>query len=138
MTYLLDTNVVSEMTKRHRDPRVTAWLETVHGPTLRLSVLVMGEIRKGIELARRQDPVKAAAHESWLTRIQDEFAMRIIPVTSEVAEEWGRLNAIRSVPVVDGLIAATARTYDWTLATRNVKDFAGLDVKIVNPFEWPA
>ncbi|MFI6540180.1 type II toxin-antitoxin system VapC family toxin [Nonomuraea sp. NPDC050547] len=138
MTYLLDTNVVSEMTKRHRDPGVAAWLETINGPTLYLSVLVMGEIRKGIELARRHDPVRAAAHEAWLTRLQAEFALRILPVTTEVAEEWGRFNAIRPIPVVDGLMAATARTRNWALVTRNVKDFNGLDLRIINPFDWPA
>ncbi|GAA3468811.1 hypothetical protein GCM10018965_033640 [Nonomuraea roseola] len=63
--------------------------------------------------------------------------MRIAPVTAEVAEEWGRFNAVRTVPVIDGLVGATARAHGWTLATRNTKDFAGLDLEVVNPFEWP-
>jgi predicted nucleic acid-binding protein len=137
VNYLLDTNVISEMTKRRRAPQVTAWLETVNGPTLHTSVLVLGEIRKGVEQTRRRDPAQAAAFESWLSRLQNEFGLRITPVTAEVAEEWGRFNAVRTVPVIDGLIGATARAHGWTLATRNTKDFAGLDLEVVNPFEWP-
>ena len=61
----------------------------------------------------------------------------MLPVTAAVAEEWGRMHAMRPLPIVDGLIAATARAHDWTLVTRNVKDFVGLDVQLINPFEWP-
>ncbi|GAA3306729.1 PIN domain-containing protein [Nonomuraea dietziae] len=79
-------------------------------PTLHTSVLVLGEIRKGVEQTRRRDPAQAAAFESWLSRLQNEFGLRITPVTAEVAEEWGRFNAVRTVPVViDALIGATAR-----------------------------
>ncbi|MFB9533878.1 PIN domain-containing protein [Nonomuraea roseola] len=87
--------------------------------------------------SRRRDPAQAAAFESWLSRLQNEFGLRIAPVTAEVAEEWGRFNAVRTVPVIDGLVGATARAHGWTLATRNTKDFAGLDLEVVNPFEWP-
>lgn len=136
MSYVLDTNVVSEMTKRHRDPGMQAWLETVTGPSLYLSVLVFGEIRKGVELLRRRDPLRAGGYESWLNRLQQEFRTRVLPITPAVAEEWGRMHATRPLPIVDGLIAATARAQDWILVTRNVKDFAGLDVKTINPFDW--
>ncbi|MEV0200472.1 type II toxin-antitoxin system VapC family toxin [Nonomuraea sp. NPDC050691] len=134
MSYLLDTNVVSEMTKRTRNANLQAWLDTVNGPALYLSVLVLGEIRKGVELLRRRDATQAGAYESWLDRLQHEFRTRILPVTLDVAEEWGRMNAKRPLPVVDGLIAATASAHGWILVTRNVKDFAGLDVKMVDPF----
>ncbi|MEV0150924.1 MULTISPECIES: type II toxin-antitoxin system VapC family toxin [unclassified Nonomuraea] len=137
MSYLLDTNVVSEMTKRTRSAGLQEWLDTIHGPALYMSVLVLGEIRKGVELLRRRDPVQAGAYESWLDRLEREFRTRILPVTLDVAEEWGRMNAKRPLPVVDGLIAATARSQGWILVTRNVKDFADLDVKMVNPFAWP-
>ncbi|MEU6714821.1 type II toxin-antitoxin system VapC family toxin [Nonomuraea sp. NPDC046802] len=137
MSYILDTNVVSEMTKRTRDAGVQAWLDTITGPNLYLSVMVFGEIRKGVELLRRRDPAQAGGYETWLDRLQHEFRTRVLPVSTAVAEEWGRLHAVRPLPIVDGLIAATARAYDWTLVTRNVKDFAGLDVRTLNPFGWP-
>ncbi|MFG1710064.1 type II toxin-antitoxin system VapC family toxin [Nonomuraea sp. M3C6] len=137
MSYILDTNVVSEMTKRTRDDRMQAWLDTMTGPNLYLSVMVFGEIRKGVELLRRRDPAQAGGYESWLDRLQHEFRTRVLPVTSVVAEEWGRMQALRPLPIVDGLIAATARAHNWTLVTRNVKDFARLDVKTINPFDWP-
>lgn len=137
MSYLLDTNVVSEMTKRTRDTHLQAWLGSVHGPMLYLSVLVFGEIRKGVELLRRRDPAGAGAYESWLDQLQREFRTRVLPVTTDVVEEWGRMNAQRPLPVVDGLIAATASAQGWILVTRNVKDFADLGVKVVNPFDWP-
>ncbi|MFI7439539.1 type II toxin-antitoxin system VapC family toxin [Nonomuraea indica] len=137
MSYLLDTNVVSEMTRQTRNAGVQSWLDTVNGPSLYVSVLVFGEIRKGVELLRRRDPARAGVYESWLERLRHHFAARILPVTAEVAEEWGKLTAKRPLPVADGLIAATASARGWVLVTRNVKDFVDLDVKVVNPFEWP-
>ncbi|MFI7703774.1 type II toxin-antitoxin system VapC family toxin [Nonomuraea sp. NPDC049480] len=137
MSYILDTNVVSEMTKRSSDANLQAWLDTITGPNLYVSVMVFGEIRKGVELLRRRDPARAGGYDSWLVHLQREFKTRILPVTTAVAEEWGRLHAIRPLPIVDGLIAATASTHDWILVTRNVKDFTGLGVKTINPFDWP-
>lgn len=136
MSYVLDTNIVSEMTKRLRNPSVQAWLDTVTGPNLYLGVLAFGEIRKGVELLRRRDPLQAGGYESWLNRLQREFRTRVLPITAAVAEEWGRMQATRPLPIVDGLIAATARAHDRILVTRNVKDFAGLDMKTINPFDW--
>ncbi|GAA3520851.1 hypothetical protein FHR32_000955 [Streptosporangium album] len=133
--YLLDTNVVSETRKRNGSPQVKEWIGAVHGPTLYLSSLTVGEIRCGIELRRRRDPVQATALERWLHGLHRQFGDRIAPVTPEIAEEWGRLNAVRPLPVMDGLIAATARVNGWTLVSRNAKDFAGTGVSIVNPFE---
>ncbi|MBF8185157.1 type II toxin-antitoxin system VapC family toxin [Nonomuraea sp. K274] len=138
MSYVLDTNVVSEMTKRTRDDGVQAWLDTISGPNLYVSVMVFGEIRKGVELLRRRDPMRAGGYESWLDRLHHEFRTRVLPVTAAVAEEWGRMQAMRPLPIVDGLIAATARAHDSILVTRNVKDFTGLDVKTINPFDWPS
>ncbi|MEV4581147.1 type II toxin-antitoxin system VapC family toxin [Nonomuraea jabiensis] len=137
MSYILDTNVVSEMTRRTRDSSVQAWLDTITGPSLYLSVMVFGEIRKGIELLRRRDAVQAHGYEAWLDRLQHEFRTRALPVTAAVAQEWGRMQAVRPLPIVDGLIAATARAHGCILVTRNVKDFVGLDVETINPFDWP-
>ncbi|GGP99137.1 type II toxin-antitoxin system VapC family toxin [Streptosporangium pseudovulgare] len=133
--YLLDTNVISELRKRNRDPQVGEWIAGTHGPTLHLSSLTVGEIRRGIELRRQKDPAQATVLERWLHALHRQFGDRVVPVTPEVAEEWGRLNAVRPLPVVDGLIAATARVNGWTLATRNVKDFTGTGVSVVDPFE---
>ncbi|MGJ6960424.1 type II toxin-antitoxin system VapC family toxin [Streptosporangium sp. G11] len=133
--YLLDTNVVSEARKRNGSFQVKEWIAAAHGPTLHLSSLTVGEIRCGVELRRRRDPVQATTLERWLHSLHRQFGDRIAPVTPEIAEEWGRLNAIRPLPTTDGLIAATARVNGWTLVSRNLKDFAGTGVSVVNPFD---
>ncbi len=136
MTFLIDTNIISEVRKGDRcDPAVAAWWNGVAEDDLWLSPLVLGEIRKGVELARRRDPQRAEALEGWLADVMSGFGNRILPVDADVAEQWGRMNAVRPVPVVDGLLAATAKANGLTLVTRNVADVAGLDVGALNPFE---
>lgn len=135
MSYLIDTNIISEVRKGTRcDPKVTAWYATIHDADLYLSVLVLGEIRRGIELARRRDPAKAAALEAWLTAVNDAFAERILPIDRDVAGEWGRMAATRPIPTIDGLLAATAKVHRMTLVTRNEAHVAGLGAKVRNPF----
>ncbi|WP_214412211.1 type II toxin-antitoxin system VapC family toxin [Sphaerisporangium fuscum] len=133
--YLLDTNVVSETRRRDANPLVRTWISEAYGPALYLSTLTIGEIRRGVEIRRRKDPAQATVLERWLHALHRQFGDRIAPVTSEIAEEWGRLQAARILPTMDGLIAATARVNGWTLVTRNVKDFTGTGVSVVNPFE---
>ncbi|MFN6952845.1 MAG: type II toxin-antitoxin system VapC family toxin [Albidovulum sp.] len=136
MSFLIDTNIISEVRKGDRcDPAVATWWSGVAEDDLWLSALVLGEIRKGVELARRRDPTKAAALEAWLGDVIAGFGDRVLPVDTAVAEEWGRMNAVRPVPVVDALLAATAKTNGLTLVTRNGADVAGLDVEVLNPFE---
>ncbi|MFF4414776.1 type II toxin-antitoxin system VapC family toxin [Streptosporangium sp. NPDC001559] len=135
--YLLDTNVVSEARKRNGNPLVREWIAATHGPVLHLSSLTVGEIRCGVELHRRRDPAQATVLERWLAELLRQFGDRIAPITPEVAEEWGRLNAVRPVSTADGLIAATARVNGWTLVTRNVKDFEGTGVSLIDPFDLP-
>ena len=137
MPFLLDTNVVSEVRKPAPNPNVRAWLASVPEGDLYLSVLVVGEIRQGIERLRRRDPAQAAPYESWLSALRHRFADRLVPVTAEVCEEWGRLNVPDPLPVVDGLQAATARIRDWTFVTRNVADLAQVDVRLLDPFDTP-
>ena len=132
--YLLDTNVVSEGRKQTRaNPRVVAWL-SAHRAELYLSVLVTGEIRCGIESIRRRDVPGAAALERWLGEIETDFTDRILPVDASVADRWGRMMAVRRVPAVDGLLAATALVHGLTLATRNVRYVSPTGVPCVDPF----
>ena len=136
MTFLIDTNIISEVRKGDRgDPAVATWWNGVSEDDLWLSSLVLGEIRKGVELARRRDPRRAEALEVWLTAVMSRFGNRVLPVDTAVAEQWGRMNAVRSLPVIDGLLAATAKANGLTLVTRNVADVAELDVDVLNPFE---
>ncbi len=136
MSFLIDTNIISEVRKGDRcDPAVATWWAGVAEDDLWLSSLVLGEIRKGVELARRRDPRKAETLETWLSDVIAGFGDRVLPVDTAVAEEWGRMNAVRPVPVIDALLAATAKANGLTLVTRNGADVAGLDVDVLNPFE---
>lgn len=134
MSSLLDTNVVSEVRKPAANPGVRQWFSGVPSEDLFLSVLVVGEVRRGIERLRQRDPAQAAVYEAWLTTLRRDYADRILPVTTEIAEEWGRLNARDPLPVIDGLLAATAHVHGLILVTRNTADFARTGVRLLNPF----
>jgi hypothetical protein len=135
VSYLIDTNIVSEVRKGTRaDPRVAAWYASIADDALFLSVLVLGEIRKGIELVRARDLGRAAALEAWLAQVETAFGDRILGIDGAVSDCWGRMSALRLIPVIDGLMAATAMTNDLTLVTRNDRDVAGLGAKVLNPF----
>lgn len=136
MSFLIDTNVISEIRKGARcDPKVAAWYATVEDNDLFLSALVLGEIRRGIELARPRDPAKADALQAWLESVVAAFGDRVISVDVAVSDEWGRMSAMRPIPVVDGLLGATAKVHDLTLVTRNDTDIRGLGVRALNPFK---
>ena len=135
MNYLLDTNIISEIAKGPRcNARVATWYDSIKDPEIHLSVLVLGEIRKGIERARRSDPSQARALESWLVSIEASFAERILPIDQAIADEWGRMSAKRPVSTIDALLAATAKVNGMTLVTRNIADVADLGAKFLNPF----
>lgn len=135
MSWLVDTNVISELRKGDRcDPGVSAWFAELPESELFLSVLTIGELRRGIELVRRRDAEAAAPLGGWLEDIVTTHSDRILPVDRTVAEEWGRLNVPDPIPVVDGLIAATARVHGLRVATRNLDDLKRADVDCHDPF----
>ena len=134
--FLLDTNVIAEVRKGGRcNGRVAAWFAGVRDADLFISVIVTGEIRKGVERLRRRDPRQAETLERWLEEIVQSYADRVLPIDARVADAWGRLGAVRPVPVIDGLLAATARVHEMTLVTRNASDVDGLGVAVLNPFD---
>lgn len=139
MSYLLDTNVISELRKpsARRNPGVGRWFNQVDSSDLYLSVLVIGELRKGIEAKRSTDPVQATVLDAWLAQVVRAYSDRILPISMGVAECWGRAQMIRSYPVIDALMAATAQENGMTLVTRNVADLVGwpVDGLLLNPFE---
>lgn len=133
--FLIDTNVLSELRKGIRaNPNVRRWFDSLDEGAIYLSVMVTGEIRRGIESIRRRDSRAAAALEGWLDNVIRAHTDRVLPVDSRVADQWGRLDARGTLPVVDGLLAATARVHELTLATRNVKDFARTGAEVLDPF----
>jgi predicted nucleic acid-binding protein len=135
VSYLLDTNVISEVRKGQRcDPHVMEWYASIADAEVFLSTLVLGEIRKGVELARVHDPSKAAALDRWLGQVEVAFDGRVLGIDNAVAHRWGRMSALRRTPVVDCLLAATAAVNRLTLVTRNDGDVAGLGAKVLNPF----
>ena len=136
MSYLIDTNVISEIRKGARcDANVAAWYASIDDADVYLSVLVLGEIRRGVERLRVRDPAQSGALDRWLATLLNSFTERILPVDQAVADEWGRMSAQRPVSTIDALIAATAKVNGMTLATRNLADVANLGVSAFNPFE---
>jgi len=135
VNYLLDTNIVSELRKPQPDAHVQEWLASTRGDELYLSVLTVGEIRRGIERLRRRDPAQAAIIEAWLATLRRDYAPRLLPITAEIAEEWGRLGVPDPIPTVDGLLAATARVGDMTLVSRNTADLVHTGARLLDPFE---
>ena len=135
MTYLLDTNVLSETRKRQPSSGVTDWIAATPPSRMHVSVLTLGEIEQGIARVRgRGDREQAAALERWLRDVETGFEDRILPVTLPVAAAWGRQQYAQPLPLIDALIAATARIHGMTVVTRNVKDFELAGVLVLNPF----
>lgn len=135
MSFLLDTNVVSEPRRHKPSANVISWLREQEPDQLFLSALTLGEIAQGAEARARRDAVAGRSLSMWLTSIRNRYSDRILPVTGDIAETWGRLGARRPLPVIDGLLAATALVHRLTLVTRNVRDFQGLDIPIFDPWQ---
>ena len=138
MSYLVDTNVLSELRRRLPDPQVVAWFSGRSAQSLFLSVLTLGEIRKGIAALGHVDGARRQALSDWLeVDLPTFFLGRVLGVDAAVADRWGRLQAQagRPLPAIDSLLAATALQHNLSLVTRNVRDFAGLGLSLVNPWE---
>ena len=133
--YLLDTNVISETRKLRADAGVMAFLAAADSAGLFLSVLTLGELRKGVEAKRRSDLAIAARLGVWVDDIETTFADRVLPVDRAVARLWGELSARQALPVIDTLIAATAITRGFILVTRNTRDVSATGVPLVDPWQ---
>ena len=137
MAYLLDTNVVSELRKGSRcNAAVRDWFEALDEADAYLSVLVVGEIERGIERIRKRDPNSAARLRRWLSGLCTQFEDRILPVTLPIARTWGNVGAPNPIHTVDGLLAATAHVHGLILATRNVRQVQALDIECLDPFTF--
>ncbi|MFN3842116.1 MAG: type II toxin-antitoxin system VapC family toxin [Rehaibacterium terrae] len=136
MSYLIDTNVLSELRRREPDVNVSRWLAERPATTLHLSVLTLGELRKGIE-ALPESPRKRTLLDWLEVDLPGFFAGRILPVDAAVADRWGRLLASASRPMhaIDSLLAATAITHGLTLVTRNLRDFAHAGLQLLDPWQ---
>lgn len=136
MSYLIDTNVLSELRRKAPDARVIDWFSQRPTGTLFLSVLTLGEIRKGVEAL--PDPSRRLALLDWLeTGLPAFFVGRILPIDAAVADRWGRMvaQAGRPLPAIDSLLAATALQHGLILVTRNLRDVKGLGVQVINPWD---
>ena len=132
--YLLDTNVVSELRRPKPHGAVLAWITSVDETDLHLSAMTLGEIQAGIETTRDQDDAKAAEIERWLDLMAGAY--NVLPMDGPAYRMWARLMHTRSDTLYeDAMIAATARIHNLTVVTRNVADFAGFDVAVLNPFK---
>jgi predicted nucleic acid-binding protein len=136
VSYLLDSNIVSELRKRERaDAGVRQWFAGVDDSELFLSVLTVGELRRGIESIHRRDRTRALVLNRWFHALVTQYEARILLVDQKVAEEWGRMNALATLPAIDSLLAATAHVHGLTFVTRNTKDVARTGVPCLNPFQ---
>lgn len=135
MKYLVDTNVLSEVRKGPRcNDAVSTWWSSIDERAICVSILTIGELRVGIERARRHDPRFADALETWVRQLITIYQDRILTIDLATVEEWGRVTVPDPLPVIDGLLAATAKVHGLTLVTRNVRDVARTGVDMLNPW----
>ena len=135
MKFLLDTNIISEIRKRDRaDPNVVRWVTRTPVEEIGTSVLVLAEIRHGIERKRRNDPAQAKSLDRWFSQMRTRLGDRVLPIDESVAEAWALLGIPDPLPLIDGLLAATAKVHGLTLVTRNVADIAVAGVSLLDPF----
>jgi len=136
LSFLVDTNVISEIRKGSDcHTKVLAWWQLTRNSDLYLSVLVAGEIHRGIDKLMMTNPSRARKFQDWLLSVIQVFEGRILTIDLETAEVWGRITSKRTLPLADGLLAATALAHNLTLVTRNTKDIQDTGVRYLNPFE---
>jgi predicted nucleic acid-binding protein len=135
MAYLIDTCVISELRKNRCHPGVLQWMKTIRPVDTFLSVLTLGEIRRGIERQRLKNPTAADHLEQWLLGLETHYADRLLPISAAIADRWGRLSIHQPLRVTDGLLAATGLEHNLTLVTRNTADFQRSGVLLVNPWD---
>jgi predicted nucleic acid-binding protein len=136
--FLVDTNVISEMRKRERaNPNVIRWLDQTPAEDVGTSVLVLAEIRRGIELKRRTDPLQAKSLDRWFSQMRSRLADRVLPIDETIAETWALLGIPNPLPLIDSLLAATAKVHGLTLVTRNIADIESTGVAVLDPFAAP-
>ena len=134
--YLLDTNILSETRRKQPDARVTSFLSGIDDSALYISVLTLGELRKGVAIKERSDPASARLLTTWVDGLELGFADHILGIDAAIASLWGELSAGRPRPVIDTLLAATAIVHNLTLVTRNTTDVQGIKVRVLDP--WTA
>lgn len=135
MKFLLDTNVISEIRKRDRAHfNVARWVARTPVEEIGTSVVVLGEIRRGIELKRRSDPDQAGSLDRWFAQMRTRLGDRVLPIDEPIAEAWALLSVPNLLPLIDELLAATAKVHGLTLVTRNVADIARTGVSVLDPF----
>jgi toxin FitB len=133
--FLLDTNVISEIRKRERaDANVARWILQTPAEEMGTSVVVLAEIRRGIELKRRTDLRQAKSLDRWYAGMREKLGDRVLPVDEAVAEAWAVLGIPDALPLIDGLLAATAKVHGLTLVTRDIRDIARTGVSVLDPF----
>jgi predicted nucleic acid-binding protein len=133
--FLVDTNVISEIRKRDRGhPNVARWVNNTPIEEIGTSVIVIAEIRHGIELKRRRDPQQAISLDRWFMQMRTRLGDRVLPIDERIAEAWALLGVPNPLPLLDGLLAATAKVHGLTLVTRNVADILPTGVKYLDPF----
>lgn len=137
MSYLLDTNVISELVKQTPNPNVLHWMDSMDNDRFYISVITLGEIRKGV--AGIPNPDRLEKISRWLEiELPAYFEGRILNIDVKVADSWGRMQSQTKgiiLPAIDGLIAATAYSHELTLVTRNIKDFKNAKIALINPWE---
>ena len=135
VAYLLDTNVVGETRRKQADPGVISFLEAAESSALFVSVLTLGELRKGVAKKKLEDLDAAVRLENWVDGLEFSFTDRILGVDAAIARLWGEWSAERPRPVVDTLLAATAVRHGLTLVTRNIRHLRDIQVNLLNPFQ---
>ncbi len=132
--YLLDTNILSETRRKKPEPGVIQFLSEAESSALYVSVLTLGELRKGVALKQRSDRAAARLLSEWVDGLEYSFADRVVGIDATTARVWGELSAERPRPVIDTLLAATAIVHRLTLVTRNTADIEGIAVKVLDPW----